>query len=1489
MARRSRLGGPSLVDGIDERNPGLRRAAALQPLVKLTDLLVRQPELRADLALVKVPRRPLLPRPNRQWVLRSADFLSLHVELINLRPQARQDAALAPAVLTPSGAGPSYLVLHFGPQAVAEQVFFEQRPNTEDAHRAPPAAPPESAEQSAARKSADLPAGTEIPSAPPIRSRLSQGSRIVFRHEPARLKAAGIEAIEYTVAGILQACRVLPLNVASNARRNARYTLPKRGRLVSKATSKAFARLTGRSKAAVLANALVNQQIAGSLGASSLGLLLRRAEISPAPTAAPAPVRALAETVVPARAAITAAAVAPFSATRLNAAGSLSSITAINLARVVASPVAAFLRPPAPKQPEANQTALELPFRLILSPNEDGRFRHELAPSHNPASGHTALWRTELAADPGTASAPLRAIWARIGPDSRPHYFNADWQVGDGPKDQPEPATYNKPFRMTLDDRDRFNIVHQSSNFRLGGGAGHEAVDARQLMLSALGGWLDARGNWEPPPGLSVEEWVHQATQGRDHYVRVVYKGFLYPFGHQVSLVKVSERRFHHDRPGNPAYVRQRMFLVCKQPVREYEQDPVSMPPVSIGGIGAGIHLPRRFPFVRVDLLTRTTPDIQPPENSDLQHNGAAQGPRLFWPVVASGSRYAFHYRALGLNGQWLDFELPSIFIGNDLFTGQPADDQGPFASARSGWDADPETSRTAQCRNQKVRFAHSDLADPPQKAGDTDAEVISIEFEGHTADLPYRKPPYTYPQVRKAAVRVPALAGLGGASGGSTIRFHAGYLKLAQGFGAGGVFADIVSGPSLDFSAQGNRSGGLVQPNLLPSALSYITGPVAGDASSFAEGRFDPLSFFADGGPLLLGCIPLGELIKGLLPADFGSNLPKLPRFVADAATEGASLLARLGELGDLDSVLRQAAEQAVEAAIRQVTELAFREAKAQLALLDAETAQLQSAVEQVISKAKAAAQTIAAGIAALDNAALPLPADLGLLGGLLGNLRSALDSRLASLGNPVAAGFPGAGQALSTTVQAVARQQLEAVRLSVGRAEALLAAISTLPALFEQAKATADKAAAIIDGIQKALAKDNPAAPKIDDVAPLLAQLGALLPMLEDRLRPMNLLPDGLRQTALTLIGVVGKIVDAADTLLPILESLLGDELVLRFDWHPEIGPWPSAAVPLFNPHDPRGFVVGVEARMKKSGGDPAVNAYCSLSNFDLCLFGGEAAFIEIAFEKIGLKVSGDGKMDVDVRMGGIHFVGVLSFVETLRDLIPLDGFSDPPALSITEKGVDASFSMALPNLTIGVMSLTNLSLGAGFTVPFIGQPVAVRFNFCTRDQPFNLTVSFLGGGGFFGIVIDPHGVQLLEASFEFGACLAVDFAVASGSVHVMAGIYFRIGKTEGASDESAQLTGYLRMGGEVDVLGLISASIELYLALNYFPDSGKCEGEATITVEISLFIFSASVGIHAKRTFAGSNGDPSFAALLGPDDGVVLDDDSRYAWRTYCEAFA
>jgi hypothetical protein len=464
--------------------------------------------------------------------------------------------------------------------------------------------------------------------------------------------------------------------------------------------------------------------------------------------------------------------------------------------------------------------------------------------------------------------------------------------------------------------------------------------------------------------------------------------------------------------------------------------------------------------------------------------------------------------------------------------------------------------------------------------------------------------------------------------------------------------------------------------------------------------------------------------------------------------------------------------------------------------------------------------------------------------------------------------------------------RQQIALVQQRINQVQATLADFARIPAAVNAAKDVLQK-------LTPVLVSPNALKTLIDN-----GQLGALLTALNTSLggfgtalSPLMLIEGTVKKTLLRVVDTLGDVLSAVDKLLPIIESLIGDEIVVRFGFTPTLTPWPpatghplSALGNLFKPNDPKGFAVAVEAKVKKSGGAPVANVRCALNHFDLNLLGDkDAAFIKLEFEKIEFTADSALKTDVNVDFSGIHFIGVLSFVEALRDLIPLDGFSDPPALTVDEHGIDASFSVALPNLAVGVMSLTNLSLGAGFTVPFIGQPLSVRFNFCTREAPFNLTVSLFGGGGFFGISIDPHGVQKLEASFEFGAAIAIDFGVASGGVHVMAGIYFKM------EPDKASLTGYFRLGGYVDVLGLISASIELYMDLTYIFEEGKCIGHASLTIEVHILFFSASVSISCERKFAGSSGDPSFAALMGPGDGVVITSDTQYAWRDYCEAFA
>ncbi|MGB3436675.1 MAG: hypothetical protein WBB14_32690, partial [Achromobacter sp.] len=462
------------------------------------------------------------------------------------------------------------------------------------------------------------------------------------------------------------------------------------------------------------------------------------------------------------------------------------------------------------------------------------------------------------------------------------------------------------------------------------------------------------------------------------------------------------------------------------------------------------------------------------------------------------------------------------------------------------------------------------------------------------------------------------------------------------------------------------------------------------------------------------------------------------------------------------------------------------------------------------------------------------------------------------------------------------------QALRQAANTAEILLDSVGVVPALLVQGKALYDALDAVVG---------HPG--QLDE---LFADAAALKPRLQaitDAVGPLSgtigsarLLEGAPRQIAQTALNAVKLAVDAVLASAELLELLTGDELTIRFDWNPVIKSWSikPGDPPLFRVNDARGFRVAVEARVRKNGQSaPKMSVVCSLKDFDLVLIA-PASFMELNFEKIEFRIDTAAKMDVDVLLTDIKFVGPLSFVETLRDLIPLDGFSDPPYLDISAKGVDAGFDLALPAVAIGVFNLSNLSLGAGFTVPFIGQPLAVRFNFCTREQPFNLSVCMFGGGGFFGITLDPSGVQLMEAAFEFGASVSVNLGVASGGVHVMAGIYFRMEKN------ACSLAGYFRMGGCVSVLGIVSISIEIYLELRYEFESGKCAGRATITVEIEVFMFSMSVSLSCERKFAGSNGDPGFRDLMGPrpelplaQELALIDDSTEYAWREYAEAFA
>ncbi len=294
-----------------------------------------------------------------------------------------------------------------------------------------------------------------------------------------------------------------------------------------------------------------------------------------------------------------------------------------------------------------------------------------------------------------------------------------------------------------------------------------------------------------------------------------------------------------------------------------------------------------------------------------------------------------------------------------------------------------------------------------------------------------------------------------------------------------------------------------------------------------------------------------------------------------------------------------------------------------------------------------------------------------------------------------------------------------------------------------------------------------------------------------------------------------------------------------------------------------------------MPLTGGDPQVTIHGELNNFTLSL----AKVVGITMNQIAFEAPAGQKLSVTASMppsdnGPIQFLGDLSFLNALQRFIPSDGFEDPPSMDVSPDGITAGYSLPIPSIGVGVFSLENINLGAALTLPFFApNPIRFRFNFAERQHPFNITVSLLGGGGFFGLTVGPDGVEILEASIEVGANVSIDVVVASGNVHIMAGVYLKYDMT----GTSSQLTGYLRAGGSLDVLGLISASVEFYLGFTYFfGPPCSIAGEATVTIEVHVLFFSTSVSATLRREF----GDPtiSFAELIGPTD-----------WDHYCDAFA
>ncbi|MER7582392.1 hypothetical protein [Kitasatospora sp. NPDC097691] len=325
--------------------------------------------------------------------------------------------------------------------------------------------------------------------------------------------------------------------------------------------------------------------------------------------------------------------------------------------------------------------------------------------------------------------------------------------------------------------------------------------------------------------------------------------------------------------------------------------------------------------------------------------------------------------------------------------------------------------------------------------------------------------------------------------------------------------------------------------------------------------------------------------------------------------------------------------------------------------------------------------------------------------------------------------------------------------------------------------------------------------------------------------------------------------------------------------------------------------GSSVRIEALARLVGGKPQMHATGEIDKFELVIPAkGPGALVTLTFASVVFTADAGRSLHLDVTLSNVELDGTLKFLRTLQDLIPQAGRGGP-RIDVSAAAITASYTLAVPTAGLMVFSLQNLTIRIAVTLSLTNRPIAVDFAFGTRERPFLVTVSGFGGGGYLelglGAGAPDSGLQRLTGGIEFGAAVVMDFTIASAEVHVFGGVVFA------KNGHDTEITGYLRIGGSVSVLGLISVSIELTLSLTYETTTNVLSGSARLVITVDLTFFSKTVTLECHKSFGGSShlaaaaahADPALAA--GPDpssvEAALGPQGQSFPWQTYCQAFA
>lgn len=383
---------------------------------------------------------------------------------------------------------------------------------------------------------------------------------------------------------------------------------------------------------------------------------------------------------------------------------------------------------------------------------------------------------------------------------------------------------------------------------------------------------------------FSVERYTHSTRGGRDAFVSVAEKGYLFPLGLRASLIRIARREAVFAPELGWIYpLVSREFIMTSGREKAFD----------------GPYHPfeaRDFHAASLRMITRATPFLDRKSTS-----AGVLLPKLtgtaFW-VRVNQADFGFVYEDPAKAGLR---RAPLIFVDN--VAAHESDDVRRIVEYYEGLPRDLDAAEGTEAARRTERLFSGEVTLAPSAAnGDTtfpaSAAILGVRGRRRADNVASTETLYTmdafmegadqppfYPYMERARIRVRALDRLTGAAPRFVdVRHFEAYRDSAfdEKANPAEIYLRVLTPDvGLDLAANGGAAGGVARPEAALAALSRKTGLVGGrlrggaakpglvgaaaeadfDLSAAAAGQFDPSQFFR--GATLLGIVPLELVVK--------------------------------------------------------------------------------------------------------------------------------------------------------------------------------------------------------------------------------------------------------------------------------------------------------------------------------------------------------------------------------------------------------------------------------------------------------------------------------------------------------------------------------------------------------------------------------------------------------------------------------------------------